>query len=800
MTWHAGAHVIVRRADWRVVRSTTFSDCEALDLAARRAHSDNMRRTLLVPFDRPRAAAARRLRVVSRRQWGQAAASLLATSFPYGGLQFCAPAIQLLPYQLEPALAMLRHGVIRLLVADDVGLGKTVEAGLIIREIAKADRLSRILIVVPSSLREQWGQELHSLFELQTVIADAAWLRKATRELPRDVNPWSLPGIHLTSMDFVKRPEALRPLEDLRWDLIVIDEAHGATPRSDRHAALHALACRARRVVLLTATPHSGDERQFEALSSIGAIADGPPLAVFSRTHGETGLANPPIRRTVLTVRLSDAERRMHRLLEEYTARIWSESRRRNDAGGELLATVLRKRALSSARSLALSLTRRMQLLAGIAAPPSQLRLPLADEDAREDDAEGVLGAKGLANDEDEQLLLAALAEAAATAARYESKLHVLLRFARRIREPVIVFSEYRDTAERLRDELCAHGHRVYLLHGGLTPDERRRALSSFGAGGALLVATDAASEGLNLHAICRAVIHFELPWTPSRLNQRCGRVNRLGQTRRVHEIALVADDTAEQLVLEPLLRRAARSGTLSPASIVGQLPEARVAAHVMEGAPLSSADRQTPTFVAMRLQDEAQEEAARLHLIRRLRCTRLSRRPNPRRVRDEIPVSSRKSITSQVICLVELTLNDAAAGVVARDVIGLRFHLDPVRSRRSAAMFRAGAEQLLACQRPQLSAVVERMLAARLLAARRMHDPMAAARRERERDMQRRLRSTARELVQAGLFDRRALRAARARTRTDEMLEDEARTHWPVPILEGRFDVRAVLYGAAPA
>ena len=140
----------------------------------------------------------------------------------------------------------------------------------------------------------------------------------------------------------------------------------------------------------------------------------------------------------------------------------------------------------------------------------------------------------------------------------------------------------------RLRERLAAPGHRVVLLHGGLTPSERGMATTEFCRGGAVMVATDAASEGLNLHHSCRLVIHYELPWSPARLHQRCGRVNRIGQRRRVHEIALVAADTAEQLVLQPLLRRARLSGPFTRGSIVHQLPEAVVMARVFGGEPVT--------------------------------------------------------------------------------------------------------------------------------------------------------------------------------------------------------------------
>ncbi|MBA3888222.1 MAG: hypothetical protein H0X67_21235, partial [Acidobacteria bacterium] len=138
--------------------------------------------------------------VVSRRRWAHEVRAVVLSSYPYGGLQFCPPGIRLLPYQLEPALAILRHGALRVLIADDVGLGKTIEAGIVVREMAKIDPLSRILILCPAALRPQWARELAILFDLQIVDADAGWLLAVTRELPPDVNPWSLPGVYLASI------------------------------------------------------------------------------------------------------------------------------------------------------------------------------------------------------------------------------------------------------------------------------------------------------------------------------------------------------------------------------------------------------------------------------------------------------------------------------------------------------------------------------------------------------------------------------------------------------------------------
>ena len=809
MRWRAGQHVIVRGADWQVVRTTSFQDCSLLEVSMTTTAS----RTFILPFDRPRLPAPRRLRVVSRRHWARDVSALVLESFPYGGLQFCPPAIRLLPYQLEPALALLRHGALRVLIADDVGLGKTVEAGLVIRELAKGDRLSRVLILCPAALRTQWAQELSRLFSLRPIEADAAWLQGAARDLPPDVNPWSPPGVYLASVDFVKRPEALRPLEDVRWDLLVVDEAHGATPGSDRGEGVHALACRARRLILLTATPHSGNPEQFNALCRLGAGPESPPLVLFNRSRQDTPLAGQEVKSSILQVRLGAEECRMHRLLEKYTGRLWAE--RSGDAAVELVATLLRKRALSSPASLARSIRRRMALLGDGDATPGQMWLPLLDDEAIEEDAEpgATLGTRGLQDPGEERTALEAIASAADAASASEAKLRVLLRLLRRSRESAIVFSEYRDTAGRVALAIAAEGREVEVLHGGLSAGERRLVVSRFTAGATILVATDAASEGLNLHQACRMVVHFELPWTPSRLHQRCGRVNRIGQTRRVHEIALIGNDTAEALVLVPLLLRDARSGVFSRAPLVHQLTESRIAARIMTGvlpAPPASPPR-SDNAVTMDLRDEASKEAVRLETLRRLSAARSARGTRPLVAVSDIPIvrPRRQSLSAarSLVIVTSVSLLDGRGVRLEHHVLAISYDLPQAAPPRRHSELRRDMQAVLAHE--GLARFLDDWTSARIAALSGSHAAGAETLFRHVVGLERQMRSTARQLVQAGLFDRRALRSTHARAKAHETLLEEVRARLigfeangepgvdPRIRLEGRHEVRAVLIGS---
>ena len=587
---HPGAPVRVRGDRWTVATIEEHTGCALVMLHGCGTANAGVAKTLLLPFDRlQHDARPPRTRAVSRRQWAHHVAAAVRSAHPFGGLRTAADArVDLLPFQLEPALAALRHAALRLLIADDVGLGKTVQAGLLVSELCARDPGCRVLIVTPAGVRDQWRGELVDRFSLDVILIDGERLLRRSHDLPDHVNPWSLDGVHLTSIDLVKRPEVLRSLEDVEWDLVVFDEAHALGHGSARFAAARALGARSRRTVLLSATPPDGEARHFDALAGIGSLRDGAPLVEFRRTRADVGLCSRR-RSRVLGVRLSAAERSLHRLLARYTSAVWRAAAPGGGANARLAALTLRKRALSTAHSLARSVRRRLALLDGErTATTAQLCLPLGDEDPLPDEPpDVVLATAGLADPRQERDWLEAIASAADAAAGVESKLRVLARLLRRMDEPVLVFTEYRDTLAQIASALALPAAPLEL-HGGLSLRDRERVVARFTASGGLLLATDAASEGLNLHHRCRVVVHFELPWTPARLEQRTGRIDRLGQTRTVHELLLVARDGAEAFVLAPLIRRVRSAAGRSRQRLMA-LDESAVAAAVLDGTPVET-------------------------------------------------------------------------------------------------------------------------------------------------------------------------------------------------------------------
>lgn len=620
---HTGDLVRIRDERWRTIRHLPYGTAAIIDVEGCEDANRGVRARFLLPVERfDRLPVSGVPRVVRPGRWRHVARRALTDAFPpWTSLRAATRAnLTLFAFQLEPALALVRGDGCRFLIADAVGMGKTVQAALMIAEVLQRRAEARALVVCPAGLRDQWRDELRTRFGLAAEVLDAESIARTDARLPASVNPWSVHPLAITSIDYVKRPEVMRCLETLIWDVIVFDEAHGLAGRSDRGAAASALGSRARILVLLTATPHAGDDEAFCRLCGIGDIKDGDSLLWFRRTRTDVGMSRR--RRTVLLrIRPTPAEAAMHQALLEYGRLIWTQSSSTGSSAARLAMSVLMRRACSSATSLARSVERRMALLSGPAPALVQPVLPFAD--GGDDDEPGaVLGAAGLHDPLEEYVRLERILNLAREAAETESKLAALRRLVARTLEPAIVFTEYRDTLQTLAAAL-EHVETVQL-HGGLRSSERVAALRRFTGGSArLLLATDAASEGLNLHQRCRLVVNLELPWTPLRLEQRAGRIDRIGQPHAVHALHLVAAQTGEEEVLAKLTRRISRMQHVL--SAVARLPdEAQIAECVVAGQTLPElpASAFLPGLAGIRTPDlarEARAEAARIAAERAL-------------------------------------------------------------------------------------------------------------------------------------------------------------------------------------
>jgi superfamily II DNA or RNA helicase len=612
----------IRAERWRLVSATVFDTQIALDVRGCDTHNAGTAAIFLSPADVVQPLTTSRTpRITGTAAFRRRACRELAAATPsLDALRTAADAdVTVMPFQLEPALAVTGGLCRRLLVADAVGLGKTIQAGLVIAEQLHRTADGRALIVTPAALRQQWCDELQQRFHLRATLLDADHIARTRSLVSAGVNPWAIAPVIIVSIDYIKRPEVVRAVESLIWDVLVLDEAHALCGSSERAAAASQLAARARVVVSLTATPHAGDDNAFARLCALGQLGDPGPPMLFRRTRRDIGL--PSTRRVQwLTVRSTPAETEMHRTLLDYARRVSRQSS--DDRRATLAMTVLVKRACSSASSLARSVERRIALLDALGEVPADNQLLLPFECAPDEEPSSLLAVPGLEDRATERALLQELLECARFAARDERKLDVLDRLLRRHPDPAIVFTEYRDTLHRIADRLQ---HRdAAIVHGGLTPTERQQALRRFTHGqAALLLATDAASEGLNLHQRCRRVINVELPWTPLRLEQRIGRVDRLGQRRVVHAVHLIAGGTAEEHTVSRLLARMSRANQALPEAAADddhdEIVNAVLAVDTSEPrASLPSRVRPYRTS-SIALTQRASDEAARLIVARRM-------------------------------------------------------------------------------------------------------------------------------------------------------------------------------------
>lgn len=507
-------------------------------------------------------------------------------------------------YQLDPVVRAIQMPRVNLLIADDVGLGKTIEAGLVAQELILRQRVRRILVVCPSSLQVQWQEQMRDKFGLDFRIVDSRLMRELRRRRGIHVNPWKHFPRLITSIDFLKRDRSLRLFSEVlpaegesiyprKFDLLIVDEAHNVAPSgsgkyaidSQRTAAIRKLEPHFEHKLFLTATPHNGYPESFTALLELldnqrfarGVKADPNQLQVVMvrrlkrelppRWDGTPRFPNRVLE--AIPVDYRDAERDVHRQLQHYT-----DLRRKGaaDDATELYATefvlkLLKKRLFSSPEAFRTTLERHRESLMSATrqrktrfAQPAmgilrrqleQVEEEFADDALYEDATEDAVTTSTRLFREpspEEQRLLEAMQFWANAASRQpDSKAQELLDWIGTNISPngqwtdqrVIIFTEYRATQKWLYNLLASEGlaqdERLMTLYGGMDSQDREKVKAAFQTSPDLspvriLLATDAASEGLDLQNYCSNLIHYEIPWNPNRMEQRNGRIDRHGQ------------------------------------------------------------------------------------------------------------------------------------------------------------------------------------------------------------------------------------------------------------------------------
>jgi superfamily II DNA or RNA helicase len=520
--------------------------------------------------------------------------------------------IEIDDYQLDPVVRALQMPRVNLLIADDVGLGKTIEAGLVVQEMTLRHRVRSVLIVCPSSLQVQWQEEMRDKFGLEFRIIDSESISQLRRKRGIHVNPWTHFPRLITSVDFLKRERPLRsfretlpagdqPMYPRAYDLLIVDEAHNVAPSgrgkyatdSMRTLAIRSIAPHFEHKLFLSATPHNGYRESFAALLELldsqrfarAVTPDRNQLdAVMVRRmkdelklrwDGSRRFAERVVRH--LEVAYTDDERRAHRALQTY-----SELRLKNAASdGERMAAefvlkLLKKRLFSSPAAFASTLEKHVNTVGGRKASITAIKDiddfsdDYADDDEYETETGEVIGSASQALSplsSEEKALLQELSGFAAKASRgADCKAQALVSWLKATLRPgnnwneerVIIFTEYRATQKWLFDLLAREGFaeegRLEMIYGGMPNDQREPIKAAFQAhpresAVRILLATDAASEGVNLQNHCSKLIHFEIPWNPNRMEQRNGRVDRHGQKAEevlIHHFVGQGFDTAK--------------------------------------------------------------------------------------------------------------------------------------------------------------------------------------------------------------------------------------------------------------
>lgn len=505
-----------------------------------------------------------------------------------------------LPFQLDAVyLHALKLPRLRFMIADDPGAGKTIMAGLIIKEMELRGLARRILIVSPGHLKDQWRRELKEKFQENFTIVDRGFMNAYRAE-----SPWEVENQIITSIDFAKREDIRNSLWGVDWDLVIVDEAHKMaaykygkkTNKTTRYKLGEVLSKTSENMLFLTATPHKGDPENFRLLLDLlepgffaktGMINEAKnqndnPLFIRRIKEQLRNFEGKPIftKRFTYTHKfhLSDEEMELYNELSRYIInqynKVLAQDNRRNFVFALLL---LQRRMASSIYALWKSLKRKKAKYEEIIANPNLLLeakklVPLDQDDESELDRwedeseldrwekeyqmERATLAASIEELKDEVKILDQLIVMSETIldSGNETKLRELKTIMDKVgEEKVLIFSEAKDTVDYLIDKISSWGYSVNYIHGEMAMDQRVEAEQIFRKETQVMIATEAAGEGINLQ-FCHMMINYDIPWNPNRLEQRMGRIHRYKQKEDVHIFNLVADNTREGMVLARVL------------------------------------------------------------------------------------------------------------------------------------------------------------------------------------------------------------------------------------------------------
>ena len=513
-----------------------------------------------------------------------------------GFLSSLASGIIPLPHQLHVLNRAMETNNIRYILADEVGLGKTIEAGMIIRELKSRGLVSRILVVCPTGLVTQWASEMQEKFhEKFQVILPSDY--DTIRRLTDNDDVYGQFDQVISPMDSIKpiekhagwseekvekyNEERIYSIINSGWDLIIIDEAHrvaGSSGEVARYKLGNLLAQASPYLLLLSATPHNGKTEPFlrlirlldaDAFPNAKSIVREQVAPFLIRTEKREAIDNNgnllfKNRIThLVTISWDDRnnlQRELYEMVSSYVAKTYNKALRNRKKNMCLifLLIIMQRMVTSSTAAIRQSLERRLNVLLEQRTCVGNLREEDLDElnieDGVEDAIEAISLDMELEIEELKQIIsLAKQAQFQNQDAKVEPLLNEIDAILSEDRtQKVIIFTEFVATQTYLQELLVNRGYTVTILNGGMSIDERNSAMQEFKTSTSIFISTDAGGEGLNLQ-FANIIINYDLPWNPMKIEQRCGRVDRIGQQRDVHIYNFIVGETVENRVREVL-------------------------------------------------------------------------------------------------------------------------------------------------------------------------------------------------------------------------------------------------------
>jgi superfamily II DNA or RNA helicase len=531
--------------------------------------------------------------------------------------------VRLEPYQLACVNWVMQKLRQRALIADDVGLGKTIEGGLILKELTARNRADRVLFVVPAHLQKKWIRDMDRFFDISLIPGDRQWVEGERRRLGEAANIWDQDQQRMiASMAFLRQDEFQDELEDAFWDVVIVDEAHKAAKRGESPSKTSRMVERVAEnsdtLLLLSATPHDGKGEAFRSLveyidpflvtedqelsqEAVDRVMIRRGKQTIYDENGERIFPNRDVK--TIQVERTHEERQFYQAVTEYVKHVYNRSEQLNEPAVGFAMALMQKRLVSSIGAIKATLSRRLANLVDEQSTETSLseeaRAYLEGEDLEEEDKEQaeeelvsltVTESDAQLEEEIETLRdLVSLAEGIPV----DSKAQKVRRYIQQLleeqpNEKVLLFTEYRDSLDYIldlvKDEPWAD--EILVIHGDVDKEDRARIEDEFNYGQSrLLFATDAASEGIDLQENCHILLNLELPWVPTTLEQRIGRLHRYGQDKEVKVWNFTFEGTREGEIFETLQNKVEniRGKLGNTADVLGMLDDINIDSVIME-------------------------------------------------------------------------------------------------------------------------------------------------------------------------------------------------------------------------